>query len=109
MEGTLELYLSHTGIGPAAQISQCTSPKSHNVPICNRNVQTCGHISVTQRCIVENLSDASWDFWEMDLLHISIYMYLYFILFQAIVWTEAVGIHSLESKKKKKNPKQSIL
>ena len=28
---------------PVAQIPQCTSPVSHNVPICSRNVYICAH------------------------------------------------------------------
>ena len=28
---------------PVAQIPQCTSPISHNAPLCNRNVHTCAH------------------------------------------------------------------
>ena len=28
---------------PISQIPQCTGPKSHNTPFCNRNVNTCAH------------------------------------------------------------------
>ena len=49
---------------PAAQISQRTSPISHDAPFCNRNVHTCMHISATKWCIVRYLSIALWDLWN---------------------------------------------
>ena len=44
-----------------SQIPQCTSPISHNAPLCN--IYTCVHISVIKWCIVGYLSDALWDLW----------------------------------------------
>ena len=40
--------IDHNIMGPhcnrlISQIPQCTSPISHNVPLCNRNVHTCAH------------------------------------------------------------------
>ena len=44
---------------PGAQIPQCTSPISHNVPFFNRNV----YISVKKWCIVRYSTNTLWDLW----------------------------------------------
>ena len=49
---------------PVAKIPQCTSPVSHNVPFCNRNVHV--HISVTKWCIVGYVSNALWEMGLLD-------------------------------------------
>ena len=48
---------------PAAQIPQCTSPVSHNEPLCNK-MFTCEHTYVTKGCIVGYLTKALWDLWD---------------------------------------------
>ena len=42
---------------PISQIPQCTSPKSHNAPFCNINVNICAHFCY-KWCIVGYLPDA---------------------------------------------------
>ena len=55
----LTMHQSHT--------PQCTSPISHYVTFCNRNVHIV--ISVTKWCIVGYFSDALWDLWDWSILY----------------------------------------
>ena len=63
-----------------AQISQCTSPISHNASFCNRSV----HISVTKWCIKGYLSDALWTLWAGSNRPIYICKYIYASIYESI-------------------------
>ena len=67
------IYKSHNAPVPyptmhQSHIPQCTSPISHNVPFCNRNVHMCAHFcykmvhcGIFVWCIV---GFARWDYWN---------------------------------------------